>query len=634
MQLPCNTGFGLEENNKETRREIVLSGTEEMHRRRVFVQATALCGISALAAYQYVRSKQRKGLENWHNALKESQNAIDFQPPPRFQMLNELKQQREPLDILIIGGGATGAGCALDAAVRGLRVACVERGDFASETSSKSTKLVHGGVRYLEKAIKNLDWSQYKLVREALRERATFLQIAPHLSNEFSIALPIYSWYKVPYFWCGSKIYDFIAGNCKLSPSFFLTKQQTLKEFPLLNDKGLCGAMIYSDGQQNDARMNLALAQTATYYKAKVLNYTEVTKFLKSPEGKINGVEVQDRITNDKFNIYAKCIINATGPFSDVIKQLDDPQSAPLMCASSGTHIVLPAKYSSTKMGFIDPRSHDGRVIFMLPWQGRLIVGTTDEPASVRSNPLPTQKEIDFILSQVNKNLSKGNSVGPQNVLSSWSGIRPLVSNPSVAHTAALVRSHFVEMSKSGLVSITGGKWTTYRHMAEDTVDFCIKHHQLMPNITFKSTMLIPLLGSHGYRKELVEELAAKYSYSHELTDHLVHTYGDRAERVLQLAKENNQHNLLAPGFPCIEAEVTYAIRNEYAMKLTDIIARRLRLSFLDVLACNKALPRISQIMGREMGWTKDKVEKEQKEAVDFLSSMGLDFVSKWNKES
>jgi glycerol-3-phosphate dehydrogenase len=354
----------------------------------------------------------------------------------RLEHLAELKKHStpsDPYDLLIIGGGATGSGIALDAATRGLRVAVVERDDFSSGTSSKSTKLVHGGVRYLEKAFWNLDYNQYELVREALRERSTFLDVAPHLAKPLAILLPVYNWWQLPYFWAGTKAYDLLAWSqgMGLTSSYAIGKKAALEAFPLLRKDKLTGALVYYDGQQNDARVNVSLALTASLYGATLVNHAEVTALEKDASGRICGARIRDNISArdsgnevaDEHVIYAKGVINATGPYSDAIEKLDDPNRKDLVAPSSGVHIVLPKDFSPDEMGILQSSS-DGRVIFFLPWEGRTIAGTTDNPCSIEREPVAKDEEINFILKEIRKFLSPDKKVTRDDVLAAWSGTK------------------------------------------------------------------------------------------------------------------------------------------------------------------------------------------------------------------
>jgi len=334
-------------------------------------------------------------------------------------------------DLLVIGGGATGTGIALDAATRGLKVALVERDDFGSGTSSKSTKLVHGGVRYLEKAVWNLDYSQYQLVKEALRERKNFLYTAPHLSSWLPIMLPLQKWWQAPYFWVGTKCYDFLAGSEGIESSYFLPRSKALEAFPMLKKDNLVGALVYYDGQHNDSRMNVSLAMTAALYGATTVNHMEVTGLEKDAQGQLCGARLRDLIpqrngggdaTQDEFVVRAKGIVNATGPFADAIEKMDEPQKKAMVAPSLGVHVVLPGYLSPQNMGLIDPSTSDGRVIFFLPWQGNTIAGTTDSPCGITQDPVAGEKDIDWILTEIRRYLTPDIHIERSDVLAAWSG--------------------------------------------------------------------------------------------------------------------------------------------------------------------------------------------------------------------
>jgi len=347
----------------------------------------------------------------------------------RAEQLAELRRnsasQDTEYDLLIIGGGATGTGIALDAVTRGLKVALVERDDFSAGTSSKSTKLVHGGVRYLEKAIWNLDYSQLQLVIEALRERKGFLDIAPHLSSSLPILLPLRRLWEVPYMWIGCKTYDLLAGSQGLESSYFISRANALDSFPMLHKANLVGALVYYDGQHNDSRMNVSLALTASLYGATVLNHVEVTSLEKDPSGRICGALVRDLMAGDdatSFHVRAKGVINATGPFTDAIERMDDPNRPPIVSPASGAHIMLPGKLCPKGMGMLDAATSDGRVAFVLPWQGMTVAGTTDNACAVEREPVAREDDVAFILEQVNKLLDPKSALTRDDVLATWSG--------------------------------------------------------------------------------------------------------------------------------------------------------------------------------------------------------------------
>ncbi|XP_020489848.2 glycerol-3-phosphate dehydrogenase, mitochondrial [Labrus bergylta] len=545
--------------------------------------------------------------------------------PSRQAQLAAL-QNTEEFDVLIVGGGATGAGCALDAVTRNLKTALVERSDFSSGTSSRSTKLIHGGVRYLQKAIMKLDYEQYMMVKEALHERANLLEIAPHLSAPLPIMLPVYKWWQLPYYWAGIKMYDLVAGIQCLKSSYVLSKTKALELFPMLKKDKLVGAIVYYDGQHNDARMNLAIALSSARYGAAVANYTEVVHLLKKkdPETgqeKVCGAHCRDVITGNEFDVKAKCVINATGPFTDSLRKMDNQETANICQPSAGVHIVIPGYYSPDNMGLLDPATSDGRVIFFLPWEKMTIAGTTDTPTNVTAHPIPGEDDINFILREVRNYLSPDVEVRRGDVLAAWSGIRPLVTDPDSKDTQSICRNHIVSISDSGLVTIAGGKWTTYRSMAEETLDAAIKSHSLSAEPC--KTVGLMLEGAKGWTPTLYIRLVQDYGLEQEVAQHLASTYGAKAFDVAKMAQVTGQRwpivgKRLVSEFPYIESEVLYAMK-EYACTAIDVIARRTRLGFLNVQAADEALPRIVQIMGKELGWSEEKKTAELEAAKKFL---------------
>ncbi|KAF5335846.1 hypothetical protein D9758_016694 [Tetrapyrgos nigripes] len=545
-------------------------------------------------------------------------------PPTRATNLAKLAQSSsDEFDLLIVGGGATGAGVALDAASRGLKVALVERDDFSAGTSSKSTKLVHGGVRYLQKAVFELDYEQWKLVKEALHERRVFLETAPYLSSMLPIMLPIYNWYQIPYYYAGCKLYDALSSSPSnktqhTQSSYLMSRSRALETFPMLKQQGLVGAVVYYDGQHNDSRMNIALVMTAVREGAVVANYCEVTSLEKDQQtGKVNGAIVRDTLTGNSFTVKAKGVINATGPFSDSLLKMDNPNHEGIVQASSGVHITLPNYYSPRKMGLLDPSTSDGRVIFFLPWQGFTIAGTTDAKASVTKDPVASEEEIRWVLDEVRRYLSPDIKVRRGDVLSAWSGLRPLVRNPAAADTQGLVRNHMIYVSPSGLLTIAG---ESGRHTLK-----------LLGSSAWHPNMFISLIQRYGIETDVAQHLAADFgdrawSVCEEMVEHessLSEKGGDGVKRWPVHGKR------LVDGLPYLEAEIRYVIHNEYALKPTDILARRTRLSFLNVQSALECLPRVVDIMGEELGWTYTEKRMRMREGVEFLGSMGLVGVSK-----
>ncbi|TNM93991.1 hypothetical protein fugu_002167 [Takifugu bimaculatus] len=618
-------------------------------KRTVMVGGGAIATVFGLSQVIEYRKKQaRLAL-----VAAESELKVPFadELPARQEQLAAL-QNTEEFDVLVVGGGATGVGCALDAVTRNLKTALVERSDFSSGTSSRSTKLIHGGVRYLQKAIMQLDyeqvpspphhvfslsllqaylsllspWQQYKMVKEALLERANLLEIAPHLSAPLPIMLPVYKWWQLPYYWAGIKMYDVVAGIHCLKSSYVLSKSKALELFPMLKKDKLVGAIVYYDGQHNDARMNLAIGLTAARYGAAVANYTEVVHLLKSTDPqtgkqKVCGAHCRDVITGKEFDVKAKCVINATGPFTDSLRKMDNQESQNICQPSAGVHIVIPGYYSPDNMGLLDPATSDGRVIFFLPWENMTIAGTTDTPTSVTAHPIPGEDDINFILREVRNYLSADVEVRRGDVLAAWSGIRPLVTDPNSKDTQSICRNHVVSISDSGLVTIAGGKWTTYRSMAEETLDAAVERLALSAGPC--KTVGLMLDGAKGWTPTFYIRLVQDYGLEKEVAQHLASTYGAKAYDVAKIAQVTGQRwpivgKRLVSEFPYIEAEVLYAIK-EYACTAIDIIARRTRLGFLNVQAADEALPRIVEIMGKELDWSQEKRTAELDAARKFL---------------
>lgn len=417
--------------------------------------------------------------------------------------------------------------------------------------------------------------------------------------------------------------------------------------------------------------MNVALAMTSALYGATVVNHMEVTELLKDETGRIKGVKVRDMLSDsagksgkkgifgntnpaqstspssEEIVIETKGVINATGPFTDAIRHLDDPQCAEIVAPSSGVHIVLPGYYSPRRMGLIDPSTSDGRVIFFLPWQGNTIAGTTDAPTTITQHPMPREEEINWILSEVRRYLAPDINVRRGDVLAAWSGIRPLVRDPNAKNTEALVRNHLINVSRSGLLTIAGGKWTTYRQMAEEAVDTAITTFTLHPGpksisglsgldapgvITIDGlckTDQLKLVGAHGYSKTLFINLIQHFGVETSVAQHLTEAYGDRAWLVAALSSPTTlrfpaRGILLNPLYPYVDGEVRYAVRHEYAQTAVDVLARRTRLAFLNAQAALESLPRVIDIMGEELAWTRERRDREWVETVAFLESMGL----------
>ncbi|SPQ95768.1 Glycerol-3-phosphate dehydrogenase [Plasmodiophora brassicae] len=558
------------------------------------------------------------------SAMVSSEAAPDHRrrSPSRGEMVQRTRAKQ--YDVLVIGGGATGAGIALDAVTRGLSVCLVERDDFASGTSSRSSKLIHGGVRYLEKAVTQLDYSQLHLVHEALRERRHLMTIAPHLVRALPTIVPNYDRFPLvlftaPYYYIGMKVYDLVAGKSgALKSSYFMTREQALTAFPMLNRDGLKCAVVYYDGLHDDARMNLAIALTAIDRGADVLNHTCVTALLKDASGKVTGATVRDAESGDVWDISAKTIVNATGPFSDAIRKLDSPSVAPMICPSVGVHVTLPDSCSPADMGLLIPKTSDGRVLFLLPWEGSTIAGTTDAASGVVDLPTAHEKEVDWILDEVSQILCA--PVGRDDVASAWAGIRPLAKPTSgvVGGTQGVSRDHVIDVDPvSGLITIAGGKWTTYRAMAQDVVDRIAPG---VPCITYG----MPLIGTQGWTHETAAAVSQQGSLPDDVGAHLAHSYGARALEIAAMCKmDPDLAKRLAPGYAFIRAEVLYSVRNEHALTVVDVMARRTRLAFLNTSAAREALPAVIALMGDELRWDQQRRIRQYQAGMTFLSTMG-----------
>ena len=487
-------------------------------------------------------------------------------------------------DIIIIGGGATGLGVALDAALRGLSVVLFEQHDFAKGTSSRSTKLIHGGVRYLGQG-------DIKLVYSALHERDLLIKNAAHVVHSQSFIIPCYTVWDVVKYSAGLRVYDLLAGSIGLGRSCFISKNKISERLPNVNLKGLKGGVEYFDGQFDDARLAVNLAQSAIESAAVVLNYFRVISILKDA-GKVEGVKVVDTESNIEYDVRAKAVINATGIFVDEILKMDEPGSGKTVRPSQGVHVVVDKKFMGSDSAMLIPKTEDGRVLFAVPWHDHLVVGTTDTLMDNHSiEPVALEAEINFILGTINKYLVSGPQVS--DVLSVFAGLRPLAASSDQSKaTKELSRDHKLFAGKSGLITITGGKWTTYRKMAEETVDLAIKNAGLKKIKSSTSQVRV-----HGFRPQTKSELSV---------------YGTDEDLIVQLiGEENLLSQKVVPGHEYTHAQVVWAIRNEMARSIEDVLARRLRLLFLDAEAAIKAAPAVAEIFERELHWSKERKQKQ-----------------------
>lgn len=530
------------------------------------------------------------------------------------------RAQTQHFDVCIIGGGATGAGCALDAALRGLSVCLIEREDFAAQTSSKSTKLIHGGVRYLEQAFKRLDWEQFQLVRKGLRERKHLLRNAPHLTRPLALLTPCSSWFERVYFGLGLKLYDFLAGRQNLAPSRQLSTEEALHLIPTLKKETLRGAVQYYDGQLDDARFALALVRTAAQHGAVVLNHAEVQAFENSAEGQIRAVTVRDRLAGTPVLIRASVFVNATGPFADTIRQMANPAMPARMRVSKGVHVILPKTVLNSETALLVPQTDDERVMFVIPWKNHVLVGTTDTEAELSDDPVLEQSEVDYLLGYVRRYLDS--EVSAADVQSGFAGLRPLLQADPNADTKTLVRDHEVEVdARSGLVSILGGKWTTYRLMAQDAIDACLKQMNAPPRPCATEAQL--LTGAVNYTPEGWQELATRYDLPPDIAVHLWHRYGTEAEQVMALTQQQPAWaNRLVEGHPFIEAEVIFAVQREMACTMSDVLSRRLGLEVLDWRATEAAIPVVANVLAEHINWSDAQARQAESEYRQHLSGL------------
>ncbi|MDQ6676721.1 MAG: glycerol-3-phosphate dehydrogenase/oxidase [Acidobacteriota bacterium] len=487
---------------------------------------------------------------------------------------------RSAWDLIVVGGGATGVGVAIDAASRGYETLLLEAHDFGKGTSSRSTKLVHGGVRYLEQG-------NISLVMEALKERGTMRNNAPHLVHDLGFVVPNYDWWETPFYGFGLKVYNLLAGKYGFGASRILSREETIARLPTIRTAGLRGGVIYYDGQFDDARLLINMAQTAVDQGAVLLNYAPVLGLLKDVDGFVDGVRARDAESGSAWEARARVVVNATGAFCDTLRQQAEPGLAPMISPSQGIHLVFDRSFLPGESAIMVPHTSDGRVMFAIPWHGHTLVGTTDTPVAAASlEPRAQEQEIDFLLATAGEYLAKVPSRA--DVLSVWTGIRPLVKSGEGGNTAALSRDHTIQIDRSGLLTITGGKWTTYRHMAEDCVNQAATLGRLEEKPCSTKTLNI-----HGYHQN-----AGKFG--------ALAWYGADAAAVEALQHSDARlTDPLHPGLPYTGAEVVFAVRRECARTVEDVLARRTRALFLNARASLAMAPRVAELMAPELGESK-----------------------------
>ena len=506
----------------------------------------------------------------------------------RKSLINQVKNKDKVWDFVIVGGGATGVGTAIEAASRGYSCLLVEQSDFGKGTSSRSTKLIHGGVRYLQQG-------NISLVKEALKERAILRKNAPHLVHDLPFIVPIYEWWEGPFYGIGLKMYDLLAGKEGFGSSELLSKEETIQLIPNVEQEKLSGGVKYYDGQFNDARLLINMVTTASEQGATLLNYTKLDS-LNYNYDKISGVNITDQESGDSYAVKCKSVINATGVFSDSIRKMDKPDVKPIMTSSQGIHLVFDKKFLPKDTAIMIPTTDDGRVLFVVPWLDKIIVGTTDTfVEEYLLEPIALQEEIDYIIEHIARYLTLDPT--KDDIQSVFVGLRPLVKNSDSENTSEISREHVINVSDKGLVSIAGGKWTTYRKMAEDTLDAAIEVSGLTRYDSVSETLQI-----HGYHKnpEAFESLK---------------DYGSDAVKIKELLSQGDNSIQLNPNISLSKAEVIWFVRNECARTVDDVLSRRTRHLFLDVKNALAAAPSVAKIMSEELEYSQEWIEKE---LVDF----------------
>lgn len=515
-----------------------------------------------------------------------------------FKSLSEME-----FDVLIFGGGATGAGAALDASLRGLKTALIEKSDFASGTSSRSTKLIHGGVRYLAQF-------HFKLIHEALTERQRLLENAPHLVKPLPFVLPTYKFYEKTYYSIGMTMYDILAWKGRLPAHKRVSKEEVLKDFPALKREHLVGGIVYYDSQFNDSRLNVLLARSARKEGAVVLNRTELVSFQKK-NGKIVGAKIKDLLSGQTIDVKSKVVINATGPWVDDIRLKDDPRTYRVLSPSQGIHLVFKKETIPCNTALIIPKTKDGRVVFMIPWENHVILGTTDTPVhEISEDPLPLESEVEFLLQTGSDYLEK--HLERKDILSVYAGIRPLISPEGNQDTKSISREEVILVSPSGLVTMGGGKWSTYRKMSEDLIDRVVQEGNLAPN-SGCNTYHYEFPGKEGFSEELHSEIRKTYKTSPETAKRLQDAYGGEVFTVL-----GKKPSLLVPGSGYYKEEVEWFVAEEFALTVTDVIARRFRVQFLDLKLSEKLISPVAQVLSKRLSW-KESERKKQEESAFLL---------------
>ncbi|EDW02068.1 glycerol-3-phosphate dehydrogenase, mitochondrial [Drosophila grimshawi] len=541
--------------------------------------------------------------------------------PSRSMNLDALR--RTEYDVLIIGGGAVGAGCALDAATRGLKTALVEADDFGSGTSSKSSKLLHGGLRDLDQAIAHLDGAAFRRVHSSLKERSNIANLAPHLNQPVPIMLPLHHWWQTPIYWAKLHLYHLMAPG-PTKGFHYINSREALELFPMMR-RELFGAFIFYEGQHDDARMCLAVVLTAARYGADVCNHMKVIDLLRDKQNMVVGAKAVDQLTGKSYKIRAKIVINATGPLSDAISRLEDAEATPQCIPSWASHLVLPHYYCPEQVGLFDPHPGHGSAIFFLPWLGHTLMGTAGERRDPMEGPHPTEMEVQYLLDGIRHYINPNFDVRRCDVLAVWGGYKPLpIESAELADSS--LRNHVISLGPGKMISIVGATWTSFRLIAEQAIDAAIRIGGLEPlrlnSITAKCCKLD---GAIGWSPNMFIRLVQDFGLERDVAKHLSDTYGSNAFKVAVCANSCGGSwpivgKRLHTEFPYIEVEVRQGVK-DYACTLVDMVARRLRVAFLNVQVAEEILPRLANEMAQQLNWSKKRKATEIREARKFLNT-------------
>ncbi|KAH8237361.1 hypothetical protein KR038_010565 [Drosophila bunnanda] len=565
-------------------------------------------------------------------AFRSDESSVGSEPEPKMKRELPTRKmcleafKRTQYDILIIGGGAVGSGCALDAATRGLKTALVEAEDFGSGTSSKSSKLFHGGLEDLEKAISNLDVTGFRRVQCSLKERSNIGHLAPHLSQAMPILLPVHKWWEAPLYYMKLKIYHLMApkGNKNFR---FLSPHEVLEVFPLLQRQKLFGAFVFYEVQHDDARISLSLALTAARYGADICNHMKVVRLIKNKEGNIAGAEAVDQLTGKKYKIRAKVVVNTTGHMSDVVRRMEDAEARSLCTSSWNSIIVLPRFYCPEQVGFFDPHTPDGRSIFLLPWRGHTLAGTTDEPTDLPKQFLsqPPEFDVQYLLDGIKRLVSPNFAVRRCDVLASWGGYTPVpVQSASLPRTP--LKNYTIHVGPRKMLSVVGGTWSSFQAISENVINEAIYYGDLSTVIdTSVTARSCQLDGASGWNPKMFIRLVQDFGMERDVAEHLSNTYGSNAFKLAASADSSGMTwpivgKRLHSEFPYIEAEVRQGVR-DFACTLQDMVARRLQVAFLNVQVAEQILPQVANIMAQELNWSNEQTRRQILEARYFLNS-------------